>query len=228
MTDVVNVSFPYKDETIEGKVIRKNRKTVTVETERGGFRVPYSLLTPKMKPPKPKTTKKTSEKSWSSSQTSDYNKSNTATIEPLPRSSVKALHVAVKLLAEALNEGNEEAIKEFSNEAIAELNLIYGLPDLRVYTGGKRRYTRRGGQYYGVYRSRGEDDVKHSVSVYSRTAKTQKYVAPKTFLRTLIHEWGHHYDKYKLRINNTYHTKGFYDRIKTVYMKLKEPLDNSH
>jgi len=224
MTDIVKVSFPYKRETIEGTVIRKNRKTVTVETARGGFRVPYSLLTPKMKPPKAKTTTK---KNWSSSQTSDYNKSNTANIEALPRSNVRALHAAVKLLAEALKEGNEEAIKEFSNEAVAELNLIYGLPELRVYTGGKRRYTRRGGQYYGVYRSRGEKEVKHSVSVYSRTAETQKYVAPKTFLRTLIHEWGHHYDKYKLRINNTYHTKGFYERINTVYMKLKEPLDNS-
>ena len=227
MTDIVRVSFPYKGETIEGKVIRKNRKTVTVETNRGGFRVPYSLLTPKMKPPKPTTTKATTKKNWSSSQTSDYNKSNTAGIEPLPKNSIRVLHVAVKLLAEALKEGNEEAIKDFSNEAIAELNLIYGLPELRVYTGGKRRYTRGGGQYYGVYRSRGEKEAKHSVSVYSRTAKTQKHVAPKTFLRTLIHEWGHHYDKYKLRINNTYHTKGFYDRINTIYMKLKEPLDCS-
>ena len=224
MTDIVKVSFPYKAETIEGTIVRKNRKTVTVETNRGGFRVPYSLLTPRMKTPKSKTTTK---KDWSSTQTSDYNKSNDTGINPLPRSSIRTLQVAVKLLAEALKDGNEEGINEFSNEAVAELNLIYGLPELRIYTGGKRRYTRRGGQYYGVYRSRGEKEVKHSVSVYSRTAKTQKYVAPKTFLRTLIHEWGHHYDKYRLRINNMYHTKGFYDRINTVYMKLKEPLDNS-
>ena len=227
MTDIVRVSFPYKGETIEGKVVRKNRKTVTVETDKGGFRVPYSLLTPKMKPPKPKATKTTTKRNWSSSQTSDYNKSNTAAIEPLPRSSIKALHAAVRLLAEALTEGNEEAIRDISNEAISELNLIYGLPELRIYTSGKRRYTKAGGQYYGVYRSRGDKEVKHSVSVYSRTAKTQQYVAPKTFLRTLIHEWGHHYDKYKLRINNTYHTKGFYDRINSIYMKLKEPLDSS-
>ncbi len=85
--------------------------------------------------------------------------------------------------------------------------------------------TRRGGQYYGVYRTRGEQDTRHSISVYSRTAKTQKYVAPKTFLRTLIHEWGHHYDKHKLKLNSTFHTKGFYDRMNVIYNQLKEPLE---
>ncbi|MEE9409548.1 MAG: hypothetical protein V3V41_01320 [Candidatus Heimdallarchaeota archaeon] len=222
MIDIKIVSFPYKGEILKGTIKRKNRKTVTVETKQGGFRVPYSLLTSKLKPPIQKTKTK---KDWSASQTSDYNKSLKAAIDSIPKQRIKVLHVAVKLLADALNEGNEDAIKEFSNDTIAEMNQIYNLPELRIYTGGKRRYTRRGGQYYGVYRTRGKDEKRHSVSVYSRTAKTQKFVAPRTFLRTLLHEWGHHYDKYRLRIENTYHTKGFYDRINTVYQKLKEPLD---
>ncbi len=221
MNEVQVVSFPYKGEILHGSIVRKNKKTVTVKTESHTFRVPYSLLTPKMKPPRPKP----KAREWSESQSKSYNKSLEATIAPLPKGSVKVLHVAVKFLAKALRNGDEEAINDYTNEAIAELNRIYKLPHLHVYTGGKRRLTKRGGQYYGVYKTRGKEEERHSISVYSRTAKTQKYVAPKTFLRTLIHEWGHHYDKYKLRLTNTYHTKGFYDRLNTIYSKLKEPLE---
>ena len=227
MTERTKVSFPYKDETLTGFVIRLNRKTVTVETENLTFRVPYSLLTPKLKPPKPKITKKGSTKAreWSQTQSVDYQKSLSTMINPITKKRLKSLHIAVKLLSDALKNGEEEAINEFTNEMIAELNLIYKLPHLRVYTGGKRRMTRSGGQYYGVYRTRGSQEAKHSISVYSRTAKTQKYVAPKTFLRTLIHEWGHHYDKHKLKLKSTFHTKGFYNRLNTIYDQLKEPLN---
>ena len=221
MNEVQVVSFPYKGETLHGTVVRKNKKTVTVKTESHTFRVPYSLLTPKMRPPRPKS--KT--RDWSDSQSKDYTKSLESSIPPLSKSSSEVLHIAVKFLAEALKNGDEEEINEYTNETIAELNRIYKLPHLHVYTGGKRRLTKRGGQYYGVYKTKGKADERHSISVYSRTAKTQKYVAPKTFLRTLIHEWCHHYDKYRLKLTNTYHTKGFYDRLNIIYSKLKEPLE---
>ena len=221
MNEVRQVSFPYKGEILHGTIKRMNKKTVTVVTNIATFRVPYSLLTPKMSPPKPN--QKTRE--WSSSQAKDYKRSQESRIESISGRNAKVLHVAVKFLAEALINGDEGAIKVYSNETVAELNRIYNLPHLRVYTGGKRRLTRRGGQYYGVYKSRGEEEKRHSISVYSRTAKTQKYVAPKTFLRTLIHEWSHHYDKYKLKINHTYHTKGFYERVNTIYSELKKPLE---
>jgi len=228
MSEKTTVSFPYKNETLTGTVIRLNRKTVTVETDTLTFRVPYPLLTPKLKPPKPKTTKQTGKKSreWSKTQSIDYQKSLTTIINPITNKRLKTLHVAVKLLSEVLKNGEEEAINDFTNEMIAELNLFYKLPHLKVYTGGKRRMTRSGGQYYGVYRTRGSQETRHSISVYSRTAKTQKYVAPKTFLRTLIHEWGHHYDKHKLKLSSTFHTKGFYDRMNLIYNQLKEPLNN--
>lgn len=221
MNEMNQVSFPYKGEILHGTIKRKNKKSVTVVTNTHTFRVPYSLLTPKMKPPK----QEPKPREWSSLQSEDYNKSQIGAIKLIPHQNAKILHIAVKLLAEALTNGDEEAINEYANETIAELNRIYDLPHLQIYTGGKRRMTKRGGQYYGVYKTRGGEEKRHSISVYSRTAKTQKYVAPKTFLRTLLHEWGHHYDKYKLKMNHTYHTKGFYDRLKTVYDELKKPLD---
>jgi len=221
MSEIQIVSFPYKGKILHGSIVRKNKKTITVKTESHTFRVPYSLLTPTMKPPKPKT--KT--RNWSASQAKDYIKSLETTINSLPRGNAKVLQVAVKFLAEALNNGDEEAINNYANETLAELNRTYKLPHLHVYTGGKRRLTRRGGQYYGVYKTRGGENQRHSIAVYSRTAKTKKYVAPKTFLRTLIHEWGHHYDKHQLKLAHTYHTKGFYERLNAIYSKLKELLE---
>ncbi|MHA2358289.1 MAG: hypothetical protein ACXABK_05930 [Candidatus Heimdallarchaeaceae archaeon] len=225
MKETKKVSFPYKGEMLEGTIKRLNKKTVTVETDSHTFRVPYQLTTPRLKPPRLQSNTSKGKK-WTSSQSSDYQKSLNSVIEPLTNSRMKVLQIAVKLLGEALKNGDEEAIKEITNETIAELNLIYNLPPLKVYTGGKRRMTRGGqGQYYGVYRLKGEGENRHSISVYSRTAKSQKIVAPKTFLRTLLHEWGHHYDKYKLNLKSTFHTKGFYDRVNTIYGQLKEPLN---
>ncbi|MHA1482833.1 MAG: hypothetical protein ACTSUP_07380 [Candidatus Heimdallarchaeaceae archaeon] len=227
MSEEIKISFPYKGETFTGVVKRFNKKTVTVETDTLKFRVPYSLTTPKLKPPKPASTRRNSKKKWSSSQTKDYEKSKTAAMKPLTKSSIKLLHKTTLKLGDSLKLGKDQDIKDYSNLLLSELNSTYKLPHLIVHTGGKRRLTRSGGQYYGLYRTRGDTQKKYSISVFSRTAKTQRYVAPKTFLRTLIHEWGHHYDRHVLSLDNTYHTKGFYDRINTLYGQLKEVFEKN-
>ncbi|MCK5141424.1 MAG: hypothetical protein KAQ70_04460 [Candidatus Heimdallarchaeota archaeon] len=227
MTEEIRISFPYKGETLTGAVKRFNKKTVTVETDKLKFRVPYSLTTPRLKPPKQTSTKRNSKKKWSASQSKDYEKSKTASMKPLAKSSIKLLNNTTVMLGDSLKLGDDEAIKKYSNLLLSELNSLYSLPHLTVHTGGKRRLTRSGGQYYGLYRTRGDTQKKYSISIFSRTAKTQNYVAPKTFLRTLIHEWGHHYDRHVLSLVNTYHTKGFYDRINTLYVQLKEVLDKN-
>lgn len=225
MSEEIRISFPYKGEILTGVIKRFNRKTVTVETGTLKFRVPYSLTTPKLKPPKPTSTNRNAKKKWSAAQSKDYERSKTAAMKPLAKSSVKLLHKTTMMLGDSLKLGDDEAIKKYSNLLLSELNSMYNLPHLTVHTGGKRRLTRSGGQYYGLYRTRGDTQKKYSISVFSRTAKKQKYVFPKTFLRTLIHEWGHHYDRHVLSLVNTYHTKGFYDRINMLYGQLKEALD---
>ncbi|MCK4972368.1 MAG: hypothetical protein KAS52_03550, partial [Candidatus Heimdallarchaeota archaeon] len=85
MSEEISISFPYKGETLTGVVKRFNKKTVTVETDTVKFRVPYSLTTPRLKTPKPTSTKRNSKKKWSASQSKDYEKSKTAAMEPLAR-----------------------------------------------------------------------------------------------------------------------------------------------
>ena len=53
-----------------------------------------------------------------------------------------------------------------------------------------------------------------------RTAKQKRVVAFRTFLRTLLHEVGHHIDYTLLRLPDSYHTEGFYKRESSLFYQL--------
>lgn len=61
----------------------------------------------------------------------------------------------------------------------------------------------------------------NTIVIYNRTAIQMKVVAGKTFFRCLIHEFMHHYDYHKLKINSL-HTTGFYKRINSILEKFLE------
>jgi hypothetical protein len=45
-----------------------------------------------------------------------------------------------------------------------------------------------------------------------RTAQRRDVVKPRTFLRTLMHELGHYLDYALLKLDDSYHSSGFYQR----------------
>jgi hypothetical protein len=53
-----------------------------------------------------------------------------------------------------------------------------------------------------------------------RTARQQRVVAFRTFLRTLLHEVGHHVDYTLLRLGDSFHTQGFYARESHLFHQL--------
>jgi hypothetical protein len=60
------------------------------------------------------------------------------------------------------------------------------------------------------------------------TAKRGQIVAFKTFLRTLLHEICHHLDYALLRLRDSLHTQGFYQRESSLFRELTadaEPSD---
>ena len=67
---------------------------------------------------------------------------------------------------------------------------------------------------YGYYRPQS-----NYIYIQNQTAVRGQNLAAKTFLDTLLHEWLHHYDRLKLKLNSI-HTKGFYLRLKSVKEKL--------
>lgn len=78
----------------------------------------------------------------------------------------------------------------------------------------KQYHKKRGGRtvfkQYGYYRP-----ASKYIYITNFTAVQGKPLAPKTFLTTLLHEWMHHYDYCKLKLNSI-HTKGFYMRLTSL------------
>jgi hypothetical protein len=52
------------------------------------------------------------------------------------------------------------------------------------------------------------------------TAKRGQVVAYRTFVRTLLHELCHHFDYTVLRLRDSLHTQGFYQRESSLFHAL--------
>jgi hypothetical protein len=77
------------------------------------------------------------------------------------------------------------------------------------------RPTSNRGTTHGTY-TRNINKKTFFITLYGITPKTKKIVAPKTLIKTLIHEIMHHYDFEKLGFNSSNHTTGFYKRISFI------------
>jgi hypothetical protein len=58
------------------------------------------------------------------------------------------------------------------------------------------------------------------VQVWMRTAKQQRVVAFRTFLRTLLHEMCHHIDYTLYGLAESFHTEGFFRRESSLVRQL--------
>jgi hypothetical protein len=74
------------------------------------------------------------------------------------------------------------------------------------------------GELHGLYTA--ERGRVPKVQLWMRTAKQKRVVAFRTFLRTLLHEVGHHIDYTLLRLPDSYHTEGFYKRESSLFYQL--------
>jgi len=79
----------------------------------------------------------------------------------------------------------------------------------------KKRAGRVVFKQYGYYRPKS-----NYIYIQNKTAVRGQILAAKTFLDTLLHEWLHHYDFHRLRLNSI-HTAGFYSRLQNLKTKLK-------
>ncbi|MHA2226775.1 MAG: hypothetical protein ACXAC8_16300 [Candidatus Hodarchaeales archaeon] len=222
------VFFTYKRKAYSGFVKRINKVTITVDTDIGQFRGSPSRFSYDLNnsdAPSSQTRWK-NKRIWNTNQIADYEKSNAALIEKIPQPELNLVHIIIKRLAEGLIGGNDSKIKEHTNQVMIFLSEHYRIPIVVVHTKGKRINGNRM-QIYGIHRTRdlGNEKQRSSISVFSRTTKTLQYVKPKTFLRTLVHEFIHHYDRYKLNLTHEYHTKGYYRRLSTLYNQMKVVLD---
>lgn len=64
-----------------------------------------------------------------------------------------------------------------------------------------------------------------TITVWMRTAQRKQVVAIRTFLRTLLHELCHHLDYKYLKLEDSFHTEGFYKRETSLFQQITQNLD---
>ncbi len=128
-----------------------------------------------------------------------------------------ALYPHVAALEAALNTEERAATERASHELVAGLTEAMGLPAVKVEVLAARPHS-RWGELHGLYTQ--ERGRKPKIQLWMRTAKKKRVVAFRSYLRTLLHEVGHHVDYTGLRLPESYHTQGFYKRESSLFHQL--------
>ncbi len=121
-----------------------------------------------------------------------------------------------KLLLKTYSESERQKIGEQLLDELCDLAQI-DIVNLKI-SSNKQRHKKQNGKIvmreYGFYRPK-----EKLIFITNRTAARGQILAPKTFVDTLLHEWMHHFDFLKLKINSI-HSRGFYSRLKDLKTKL--------
>jgi len=121
---------------------------------------------------------------------------------------------AVDAIAAALAADDRAACERACQRLADALARGYKVPPIRVKVLAKRP-SNDYGELHGLYEP-AEGRAPATVSVWMRTAQRRQVVAFRSFLRTLVHEIGHHLDYELFRLAETFHTEGFYKRESTL------------
>ena len=147
-------------------------------------------------------------------QQREYDRSNAIASIPLRVS--PRLARAVVLLEWALTHDDRPRTARVAQVICDELCAAVAVSGLRVDVKTVRPSHARG-ELHGLYESAGRRQV---ISVWMLTAKRGQVVAYKTFLRTLLHEMGHHLDYRHLGLKESFHSDGFFRRESSLVDQL--------
>jgi hypothetical protein len=149
------------------------------------------------------------------SQQAVYRKSDEIVEVRLPNPA--ALHPAVTALTTTLATEDRGRVQRATERLIRGLTDALGVPPVQVEVLAARPHA-KWGELHGLYIvERGKPP---KIQLWMRTAKQRRVVAFRTYLRTLLHEVGHHLDYALLRLRDSYHTEGFYKRESSLFHQL--------
>jgi len=97
------------------------------------------------------------------------------------------------------------------------LTRLLELPEVQIEVLAVRPSSRFS-ELHGLY-TRDEGRVP-KIKLWMRTARHRRVVAFRTFLRTLLHELGHHIDYERLGLEDSFHTEGFFRRESSLFRQL--------
>jgi hypothetical protein len=127
------------------------------------------------------------------------------------------LHPQVGALEAALGSEGRPATQAATERLIHGLTDALGIPRVTVEVLAARPHA-QWGELHGLYTVAAGRRPK--IQLWMRTAKQKRVVAFRTFLRTVLHEVGHHIDYALLRLPDSFHTEGFYKRESSLFYQL--------
>ena len=132
---------------------------------------------------------------------------------------VASLMPLARAIDPALASANRAAVERACQALVEAINARLATPpvDVRVL---ERRPADSGGELQGLYDPDEVTGGRARISVWMRTAAKVQVVKFRTFLRTLIHEVCHHLDYEHYKLEETFHTEGFYARESALMREL--------
>ena len=144
-----------------------------------------------------------------------YRKSDSITEVRLQRPA--DLHPLVGALDLALRTEDRVDTQRASDRLIRGLTDALAIPSVKVEVLAARPHA-KWGELHGLYTA--ERGKTPKIQLWMRTAKQKRVVAFRTYMRTLLHEVGHHVDYTLLRLPDSFHTEGFYKRESSLFYQL--------
>jgi len=144
----------------------------------------------------------------------DYERSNIIlTLDYLPTPETRRL-------AERLLAAHPSRRGTTSQELLDRMSRELKVPPVTVHFRDQpQKHRRRNGRL--TYKEYAHYSPDGSITIYNKTAVREQYLAPKAYLDTLVHEFLHHLDYELLKLQHTFHTKGFYSRLGDLLAKLQ-------
>ena len=134
-------------------------------------------------------------------------------------SNIEELRQNTNELCQILPQANVVLVEDCCQRLSDQICGALKLASARIHVLERRPHNNYG-ELHGLYEPVDQGRPRGQVYVWMRTAKRQQIVAFKTFLRTLIHELCHHLDYEYLRLADSYHTQGFFQRESSIYKQL--------
>ena len=146
-----------------------------------------------------------------------YHKSDRIARVELPE--VARLMPLAAAIAPALAQESVARVRDGCQALVDELNRQLGTPRVVVKV-LERRPASSAYELQGLYEPDEVTGGTARITVWMRTAKKENVVKFRTFLRTLLHEVCHHLDYELYKLDETFHTEGFYARESALMREL--------
>jgi hypothetical protein len=147
-------------------------------------------------------------------------------IDRFPLTPSPAAFTMVANLMHALDGGALSIVQRASQALLNEICRLLGVRPVRIEVRSVRPHNSRG-ELHGLFyprapvrkaatpagsRAASPAPGEPLIVLWMRTAQRHDVVKPRTFLRTLMHELGHYLDYAFLKLADSYHSGGFYQR----------------